>query len=39
VGEVIGEVAARKDDIRGYRIVDQPPALRHFTARLEPLAG
>ncbi|MDQ1402811.1 MAG: tryptophanase [Actinomycetota bacterium] len=39
VGEVIAAVAARKEQIRGYRIVDQPPALRHFTAVLEPLAG
>ena len=37
VGEVIGAVAARAADLRGYRIVEQPPFLRHFTARLEPL--
>jgi tryptophanase len=39
VGEVIGEVAARRDSIRGFRITEQPGWLRHFTARLEPLAG
>ena len=37
VGEVVGEVGARDADLRGYRIVEQPPWLRHFTARLEPL--
>jgi tryptophanase len=38
VGEVITAVAARADGIRGYRITEQPRWLRHFTARLEPLA-
>ena len=38
VGEVITEVAARREGIRGYRIVDQAPWLRHFTARFEPVA-
>ena len=33
VGEVIGEVAGRRDSIRGLRIVEQAPWLRHFTAR------
>ena len=37
VGEVIAAVAARADEIPGYRIVEQPRWLRHFTARLEPL--
>ena len=35
VGEVIAEVARGKHRIRGYRIVDQAPWLRHFTARFE----
>ncbi len=37
VGEVIAAVAARADEIPGYRIIEQPRWLRHFTARLEPL--
>ncbi|MFP5326155.1 MAG: tryptophanase [Acidimicrobiia bacterium] len=37
VGEVIAAVAERKDELRGYRIVEQPQWLRHFTAKLEPL--
>ncbi len=36
VGEVIAEVAARRESIRGYRITEQAPWLRHFTARFEP---
>jgi tryptophanase len=39
VGEVIAAVAARKAELRGYRIVEQGPWLRHFTARFEPIAG
>jgi tryptophanase len=31
------EVAARRERIGGFRIVEQAPALRHFTARFEPL--
>ncbi len=37
VAEVIAEVARRKQQIRGVRIVEQAPWLRHFTARFEPL--
>jgi tryptophanase len=37
VGEVVLAVAARSEDIRGYRIVEQAPWLRHFTARFEPV--
>ncbi|HEY3967654.1 MAG TPA: tryptophanase [Planctomycetaceae bacterium] len=33
--EAIVEVFARRDEIRGLRIVAEPPALRHFTARFE----
>jgi len=35
--EVVRYVAARAADLRGFRIVREPPALRHFTARFEPL--
>jgi tryptophanase len=35
--EVFEEVAARRASLRGFRIVSQPPRLRHFTARFEPL--
>ena len=35
--EVVRFVAERAGDLRGMRIVSEPPALRHFTARFEPL--
>ena len=37
VGEVIAAVAARKNELCGYRIVEEAPWLRHFTARFEPI--
>ncbi|OFW67773.1 MAG: tyrosine phenol-lyase [Actinobacteria bacterium RBG_16_68_21] len=37
VGEVVLSVAGRSDSLRGLRIVDQAPWLRHFTATFEPL--
>ena len=38
VAEVVLAVGARASDLRGYRIVEQAPWLRHFTARFEPTA-
>jgi len=35
--EVAERVMAVKDDLPGYRIVDEPPVLRHFTAAFEPI--
>jgi tryptophanase len=37
--EVLLHVHARRERIRGLRIVDEPPRLRHFAAVLEPLEG
>jgi tryptophanase len=34
--EAILEVSARRETIRGFRIISQPAFLRHFTARFEP---
>ncbi len=35
--EVVTWVASRAHELRGMRIVEEPPALRHFTARMAPL--
>jgi len=37
VAEVIASLVPRATRMRGYRIVEQGPWLRHFTARFEPL--
>ncbi|MDX1417880.1 MAG: hypothetical protein R3293_27010, partial [Candidatus Promineifilaceae bacterium] len=39
LAEVLLYVNSIKHDIRGVRIVDSPPVLRHFTAHLEPAHG
>ncbi len=36
VAEVILEVFAKRDNLKGYKIVYEAPLLRHFTARFEP---
>ncbi len=35
--EVVTAVARDAESLRGYQMVYEPPALRHFTARFEPL--
>jgi tyrosine phenol-lyase len=37
--EVVRAVWEQREQIRGFRIVQQAPTLRHFTARFEPLAS
>jgi tryptophanase len=36
--EVFEDLVANKDALRGYEIVWQPAAMRHFTAKFRPLS-
>ena len=35
--EVVTRVARRAGELKGLRITEQPAALRHFTARFQPV--
>ena len=35
--EVILDVYARRHELRGFKIIEEAPVLRHFTAKFEPL--
>ena len=35
--EVFEELAGRAAQLPGYRIIEQPASMRHFTAKFEPL--
>ena len=37
VSECVGEVFQMRDSLKGMRMVFEPPVLKHFTARFEPL--
>ncbi|MEV4733746.1 tryptophanase [Saccharopolyspora sp. NPDC049426] len=37
VGEVLAEIAKNPESVPGYRITENPPILRHFRCRTEPL--
>jgi len=39
VAECVGQVFENRDEIKGMRIVYEPPVLRHFTAIFEPLGS
>ncbi|HSL71913.1 MAG TPA: tryptophanase [Longimicrobiales bacterium] len=38
VVEIVLDLWQERERVRGYRIVEQAPVLRHFTARFEPLS-
>jgi tryptophanase len=38
VGQVIADIAKYPERVPGYRVIESPPILRHFNARLEPFS-
>ena len=36
--EVFEELCAIKDQLPGYKIIEEPPAMRHFTAKFAPIS-
>ena len=38
IAEALISIRDRASSIKGYRITWEPPILRHFTAKLEPLS-
>lgn len=38
VGDTLAKIAKEAESVRGFRIVEQSPILRHFRAKLEPVA-
>lgn len=39
VAETFEQIAQNRDSVRGFRIVKEPPFLRHFTAHFAPLSA
>jgi tryptophanase len=38
VADIAGEIVAKKENFKGYKIVYEAPFLRHFTVRLEAVS-
>jgi len=39
VVEAVLQLHTRREELRGLRIVEEPPTLRHFTAKMTPIGG
>ncbi len=37
IAEIVGQIAARREELRGYKFTYAPELLRHFTAKFAPL--
>jgi tryptophanase len=37
VADAMAAIARKREGVRGFRIVEEPPHLRHFSARLEEI--